>query len=334
MSAQQKRILITGANGFLGSKLVEHLVTDPSLIIRCLVRKDSKLTRLQHLLDKVELVEGDITQAKSLVPAFKDVWGVINLAGYRDFWSRSRKHFYQVNEQGCKNVFTAACQAGVSKAVQISTPLAYGIPQSLPFNEDSKSQDHPSDYGLSKYKGDQAAWQLHQQQQLPLCCLYLAAVIGAGDDKSTMEVERAVKGDMPALVGAGTTYTYLYIGDAIEAISKALLMSESVGQRYLVGKERATTREYFNLIGDIAKVKIPDINLPEGMMMPIAKSLEWSSRLTGIRPALPLDVVKITAAGSLLFDGDKAEQELGLSFTPLRTALVEAVTEIQQTLSA
>lgn len=325
----KKRILITGATGFIGSRLVAQLVEKPELIIRCLVRKQSDLSRIEHLRDKIELVEGDITQPKSLNKAFKDVWGVVNLAGYREFWSRSRKHFYQLNELGCKNVFDAAAKAGVEKAVQISTPLAYGIPAQLPFDEDSQAADHPSDYGRSKYLGDQAAWKIHRDQGLPLTCLYLAAVIGAGDDKSTMEVERAVKGDMPALIGAGTTYTYLYLGDAVEAISKALLMPQTVGERYLVGKERATTREYFNIIGELADVKIPDMNLPEGMLMPIAKSMEWSSRLTGIRPLLPLDVLKVTAAGSLLFDCSKAERELELNFTPLRDALAEAVAEIQ-----
>ncbi len=135
---------------------------------------------------------------------------------------------------------------------------------------------------------------------------------------------------MPALVGANTTYTYLYVKDAAEAIVRSLLLKESVGQQYLIGKERATTREYFNIIGSIANVKIPSINLPEKMLIPVAKVMEGVSKFSGIRPELPLDVIKTTAAGSLLFDVNRSEQELHMTYTPLPDALAEAVEYVRQ----
>ena len=135
---------------------------------------------------------------------------------------------------------------------------------------------------------------------------------------------------MPALVGADTTYTYVYLGDAVESIAQALMREETIGERYLVGTERATTREYFNLIGDLAGVSMPDLNIPESILKPIASVLELASRVTGVRPMLPLDVLKTTSAGSLLFDGSKAQKGLGINYTPLSTALAESVEEIQQ----
>ena len=155
-------------------------------------------------------------------------------------------------------------------------------------------------------------------------------MIGAGDDKATMEVRRAVEGNMPALVGADTTYTYLYLGDAVEAIAQAVMREETIGERYLVGAERATTREYFNLIGDLAGVSMPDLNIPESILKPIASVMELASRVTGVRPMLPLDVLKTTSAGSLLFDGSKAQKALKINYTPLSTALAESVEEIQK----
>ena len=155
-------------------------------------------------------------------------------------------------------------------------------------------------------------------------------MIGAGDDKATMEVRRAVEGNMPALVGADTTYTYLYLGDAVEAIAQAVMRKETIGERYLVGAERATTREYFNLIGDLAGVSMPDLNIPESILKPIASVMELASRVTGVRPMLPLDVLKTTSAGSLLFDGSKAQKALKINYTPLSTALAESVEEIQK----
>ena len=326
----KKILLVTGATGFVGSHFVERMLTETDYQIKCLVRDTKQLGRLTPYRNKIQWVTGDILDIESLATAFDDVWGVVNLAGYREFWSRKSNHYYAVNEQGAKNVFMAALEAGVEKAVQVSTPLAFGVPKIIPFNEGSPAGKHPSRYGHSKYLGDNAAWELHQQAGLPLSIVYLAAVIGAGDDKATMEVRRAVEGNMPALVGADTTYTYLYLGDAVEAIAQAVMREETIGERYLVGAERATTREYFNLIGDLAGVSMPDLNIPESILKPIASVMELASRVTGVRPMLPLDVLKTTSAGSLLFDGSKAQKALKINYTPLSTALAESVEEIQK----
>jgi hypothetical protein len=107
------------------------------------------------------------------------------------------------------------------------------------------------------------------------------------------------------------------------------LRTSNAGQRYLIGTERATTREYFNLIGELSGVAAPSLNIPEALLLPMARSMEWLSRRTGVRPLLPLDVLKTTAAGSLLFDGSRAVTELGMTYRSLEYALAEAIAEIQ-----
>jgi dihydroflavonol-4-reductase len=254
---------------------------------------------------------------------------VINLAGYRDFWSRSRDLYYALNTRGAENVFRAALAAGVEKAVQVSTPLAFGVPKETPFDEASEVGPHPSDYARSKYLGDEIGWQLHREQGLPLTVVHLAAVIGAGDPRPTMEIRRAVEGWLPALVGADKTYTYVHVDDATEAIVRALLHPATLGRRYLIGKERASTREYFELIGELADVRVPKLNLSESILIPVARVLEMLGTLTGRRSPIPVDILKTTAAGSLFFDGTRAERELGLRYKPLRVALGEAIAEIR-----
>jgi nucleoside-diphosphate-sugar epimerase len=331
MATTRKIVTVTGATGFVGRALVKRLTKEPGIDIRCLVRPGSDIAELRRLGREVGVVYGDIMQPETLLKAFEGSWGVVNVAGYREFWCRSRKHFYTLNEGGAKNVFRACLEAGVSRVVQVSTPLAYGVPEQIPFDEDTPAGRHPSDYARSKYLGDAAGWRMFEEAGLPLTIVYLAAVIGAGDDKSTMEVRRAVERKLPALVGADTTYTYLYVGDAAEAITRALLKADAIGRRYLVGDQRATTREYFELVGEIAEVPIPSWNVPETCLLPVARGMEWLSRKTGVRPVIPLDVIKTTAAGSLLFDSSRAARELGMSYTPLKTALQEAVAEIRST---
>jgi nucleoside-diphosphate-sugar epimerase len=165
---------------------------------------------------------------------------------------------------------------------------------------------------------------MHSERGLPLTVVHLAAVIGAGDPRPTMEVRRAVERRLPVLVGADTIYTYVHVEDAAEAIVRALLNPASLGRRYLIGTERASTREYFSLIGDLADVPVPKYNIPEAPLVPVAQLLERCKR-----PAMPVDILKTTAAGSLVFDGSRAKSELGMTYRSLRTALSEAIDEIR-----
>ncbi len=329
MATRNRIITVTGASGFVGRVLVERLLQEKAVHVRCLVRPNTNRAYLNALDGAISFVEGDITRPQTLAAAMEGAWGVVNLAGYREFWARRREQFYDINREGAQNVFRACLAAGVAKVVQVSTPLAYGVPDQLPFDEQSAPGKHPSDYARSKYLGDQAGWRLHEREGLPLTTVYLAAVIGAGDDKETMEVRRAVEKRLPALVGADTTYTYVYVRDAAEAIARALLQDDTVGRKYLIGDQRATTREYFNMIGELADVPIPTLNIPESWLLPAARVMSWISKRTGSRPVIPLDVIKTTAAGSLLFKPDRAINELQMCYTPLQQALAESVQEIR-----
>ena len=329
MAAKKRVVTVTGASGFVGRYLVERLLQEDGYEVRCLVRHGSDTTPLASLSAELTFVYGDITRAETLITAFEGSWGVVNLAGFREFWSQKREHFYEINERGARNVFAACLATGIEKVVQVSTPLAFGLPDEIPFTETTAVGPHASDYARSKYLGDQAGWQLHRRRNLPLTIVHLAAVIGAGDDSATMEVRRAVEGKLPALVGADTTFTYVYVRDAADAITRALLKEDAIGQSYLIGSQRATTRGYFNIIGELANVAVPSRNIPESWLFPMAKGMELVSRFTGKRPVLPVDVLKTTAAGSLLFDVSRSVDELGMTYTPLETALKESVDAIR-----
>ena len=331
MASSRQIVTVTGATGFVGRCFVARLVSEEKFRIRCLVRHTSDISQLRALDPDIRFHYGDITRKSTLSAAFEGAWGVVNIAGYREFWSQDKTHFYDINEQGATNVFEACLEAGVKKVVQVSTPLSYGVPDTIPFNEETLPGRHPSDYARSKYLGDQAGWAMHKGQGLPLTMVYLAAVIGAGDDKETMEVKRAVEGKLPALIGADTTYTYVYVKDAADAIARALIKKDAVGRGYLIGNQRATTRDYFNIIGRIADVPVPNWNIREFLLWPLAVGMDIVARKTGKRPMMPLDVLKTTAAGSLLFDSSRGVNELGMSYTSLETALAESVAEIRET---
>jgi dihydroflavonol-4-reductase len=91
----------------------------------------------------------------------------------------------------------------------------------------------------------------------------------------------------------------------------------------------ALTGEYFGVISDLTGVPLPRFNVPDAVILRLARLLTATARWTGRRPPVPEDIIRTTLAGSLLFDGSKAERELGIRYTPLRSALAEAAAEVQ-----
>lgn len=328
-ASPKRRVLVAGASGFVGRAVLD-LLSEQAIQVRAMIRNEQDIAHWSALYPAVEWMAGDLNDADSLSRASENCWGLINLAGIREFWCADREDYYRINEHGARRLFQAALKQNVRKVVQVSTPLAFGMPEQSPFNESALAGPHASDYARSKFLGDQAGWELHAQEGLPLTVVHLAAVIGAGDDKATMEIERAVKGQLPALVGADTVYTFVYRYDAAQAIVSSLLSEKSTGKRYLIGNQRMSTRAYFNLIADIAGVKAPRINIPEQRLLPVARGMEAVSRITRRRPLIPADVLKTTIAGSLLFSAERSERELGLQYTPLVEALREAIDDIRE----
>ena len=132
-----------------------------------------------------------------------------------------------------------------------------------------------------------------------------------------------------ALVCADTIYTYLYVKDAIQVIKQELTNSDCIGKRYLIGNQCASTQDYFALIAQFAGQRPPALNLSEKWLMPLAKTAEKIARWSRKKPILPVDLLKTSAPGSLLFSSKKAEQNFNINYHSLAFTLEEAVKTIQ-----
>ncbi len=112
-------LLITGANGYIGSHLVQHL-SEQGIASRCLVRD---VHQAQSLLsaDKVELIQGDTTKPDTLVDAMRGVDTIIHAAFITADRKASSENFYnKTNVQGTENLVKAAQAAGVKRVIEIS----------------------------------------------------------------------------------------------------------------------------------------------------------------------------------------------------------------------
>jgi dihydroflavonol-4-reductase len=325
------KIFITGATGFIGKQVVELLLKTKHELF-CLVRKTNP-DKEELQKSGVHVIEGDVRDKASLLQGMKGCDIAINLANIYSWWEPDSSVYKSVNVDGTRNVMECALETKVSKVLHISSVVIYGNPSDIPFKEESTPGPvRKSKYARSKFEGDQIVWDLFKNKGLPVVFIYPAAVLGAGDSKSTGDyVSGLVKKTLPATVFVNSTLTWVYVKDVAEAIVRAMVKQGNIGEKYIVGKHQVTLGEINTLIKEISGVSLPLIKMPDFMTLSSAYMFTGISNLIKTKPlwGMAVDQMK-TMRDGFKADGSKAERELGISYTPIRYALEEVIATLRK----
>jgi len=174
---QGLRVLVTGADGFIGSHLVEALVRRGAHVRAfCLYNSQGSwgwLDRAPHeVQSKLEVRLGDIRDAKFVEAACESIDIVFHLAALIaiPYSYVAPESFIDTNIKGSMHVFEAAKKHGVRRVVHTSTSEVYGTPEHLPIKE-----THPlnaqSPYAATKVAADQLALAYHRSFGVPITVL-------------------------------------------------------------------------------------------------------------------------------------------------------------------
>ena len=170
-------ILVTGADGFIGSHLTEELVRQGHSV-RAFVYYNSFnswgwLDRCSpEVKGKFEVFSGDIRDPHGVREAMKDCEAVIHLAALIaiPFSYHSPDTYVDTNIKGTLNVLQAARELGVKRVIHTSTSEVYGTAQFVPITEGHPLQGQ-SPYSASKIAADQLAFSFYSSFDLPLVIL-------------------------------------------------------------------------------------------------------------------------------------------------------------------
>ncbi|WP_435582737.1 SDR family NAD(P)-dependent oxidoreductase [Amycolatopsis thermoflava] len=156
-----RRVLVTGADGFIGSHLVERLLHEGARVrALCVYNSNGSYGWLDdlpdHLADRVEIRLGDIRDVRSVREAMDDVEVVFHLAALIaiPYSYQAPASFVDTNIVGTLNVLEAARDMGGVRVVNTSTSEVYGTPESVPIRETHPLQGQ-SPYAASKIAADQ-----------------------------------------------------------------------------------------------------------------------------------------------------------------------------------
>ena len=254
--------LVTGANGFYGSKLCEALVKKGETVV-ALIRKSGDTTFLKPFLHKINIHYGDISNFDEILPAFKGVDTVFHVAALAYDWG-SWDLFYDTNVKGVENVMEASLRSKVNKVIHISSASVYGFIEGIEIAETSPLQPNsPFFYIASKAQGEQKAFSYHGKK-LAVTILRPGTIYGANDRTITLKLlPELQKKKIPLLGGGKRLLASLYIDNLIEATLLVANKKKSDGQIYNVAdKGKITWKEFFNHFCEELKCPKPTLSIP------------------------------------------------------------------------
>jgi NAD dependent epimerase/dehydratase len=262
-----KSILVTGADGFIGSHLTEALVLQ-GFKVRALTYYNSfnSWGWLDQCADSVkgqfEVFAGDIRDPYGVKKAMKDCDAVLHLAALIaiPFSYHSPDTYVETNIKGTLNVLQAARELGLSRVIHTSSSEVYGTAQFVPITEDHPLQGQ-SPYSASKIGADQLAYSFYSSFNLPVVTIRPFNTYGPRQSARAVIptiITQIANGKRSIKLGAlSPTRDFSYIKDTVAGFIAALKNENGIGEVINIGSNfEISIRETANLISECMGVSI------------------------------------------------------------------------------
>lgn len=248
MTWQGKRVLVTGAGGFIGSHLTERLV-ELGAKTRALVhyRGNGSWGWLDESLcsHDIEVVMGDVQDRDSVAAAMKGVEVVFHLAALIGipYSYEAPLSYLRTNIEGTLNVLEAARAGGAARVVQTSTSEVYGTAQRVPITEDHPLQAQ-SPYAASKIGADQLAGAFSRAFGLPVVILRPFNTFGPRQSARAVTptiITQCLTGTRVRLGHLRATRDLNFVGNIVDGFLRAGAAPEAPGRTIHLGSGRETS---------------------------------------------------------------------------------------------
>ena len=307
-----KAALVTGASGFLGSKLVAAL-SGRGVKVRALVRPTSDLRRLSGL--GAEIVRGDVCDSSSVRDAACGQQVVFHAAAKVPDWG-PRREFFRANADGTRKVVAACQDAGVERLVHVSSLTVLGLPrQGAAVDEQSPYDPSPRDaYTASKIEAEKIVREAHGQRGLQTVVVRPGAIWGAGDPSITPRIAALLRQGRAVYIGrASNSLALSHVENVTLGLRLAAEVPAAAGQVYhLTDGETVTAREVIDTLAAFLGTARPRWSVPYFALYLAAATMEGVARLLGRRSPPPFTRYGVRLmASDCHYDNRKAERELG-----------------------
>ncbi len=246
MPIESKKILITGANGFLGSHLCFYFASK-GYNVTGTVRFNVMVSNLKH--KNIKIIKTKYQD--DLDEAIKDADYIIHAAALLSSSFRSkREDFYKANVVLTEKLLEQAVKSKkLKKFIFISSVGIYGVTGKKCASEDRAVGNNLTDYEWSKYEAEKKCQEFHKQG-VPIIILRLSQLYGPGMKYGWPRIFKEISNKRFFLIGrAEGSIQPLYIDDAVRGIEAAIISKVNSGEIFnMAGREIIILHNLFNQI--------------------------------------------------------------------------------------
>ncbi len=322
------RYLVTGATGFLGGHLVDHLLSGGHAVVALCREEEPEIEGRG-----VFVARGDVLVRESVERAAEGCDGAFHCAGKVSRDPDDAEELYRLHVTGTRNVLEACKTRGVRRVVVASTSGTVAVSDD-PRHIATEADEAPVallsrwPYYRSKLYAERAALDANAEG-FAVISVNPTLLLGPGDSRgsSTEDVRLFLERRIPAVPGGGLSY--VDVRDA--AVAMTLAMEKGIpGSRYLVGACNLTLREFFARLARVSGVPAPWVPMP--LLPELARmGARWLDRaLVLVGEARGLDPVSVEMAQYFWYlDASLAEQELGWASRDPTATLADTVRDLR-----
>jgi NAD dependent epimerase/dehydratase len=305
MELKNKRVLVTGADGFIGSHLVEQLLNEGA-IVKAFVYYNSFNTwgwldtLAKEVLDRIEIFTGDVRDPNGIRTAMKGCDVVFHLAALIaiPYSYHSPDSYVDTNIKGTLNIVQAAKELNIEKVLVTSTSEVYGTALYVPIDEKHPKQGQ-SPYSATKIGADHIAESFYRSFDVPITIVRPFNTFGPRQSARAVipTIITQLLGGMEEIKLGSLTPTrdLLFVKDTTKGFIEIAKSEKLIGQEVNIATQSEIT------IGDLAQKIINQIN-------PTARIISDDIRL---RPEKS-EVERLFGSNSKIINNTNWKQEYSL----------------------
>lgn len=263
MKWNDKEVLVTGAGGFIGSHLVDDLLSrgaNVTAFVHYNARNDWGMLegRYNDKTPNLNVIAGDVTDSLFVKKAVSEKEYVFHLAALIGipYSYTAPESYVNTNVKGTLNVMQACLESGVDRVVQTSTSEVYGTAQYTPIDEKHPLQGQ-SPYSASKIGADKIAESYYYSFDLPVTIIRPFNTFGPRQSTRAVIptiITQALTSNKIRLGSLTPVRDLTYVADTVQGFIKLAESKKTAGKTINTGSGRSIT------IGDLADIIIKQIN--------------------------------------------------------------------------
>lgn len=304
-----KKVLITGATGFIGSHLVDRNLKDGNRV-RIFALPDDPRAK-EFAAKGIEVVYGDIRDGQAVDEAVKGVQIVFHLAAVVTDWA-PKALFEEVNIGGTRNVCEASLKHGIKRFVEVSTNDVFGLREDVVIDETFEYSYWGEPYADTKCDATKIVRE-YGKKGLPVSIVYPCWVYGPGDATFVPLLADAIKNGELIFWRKDVIVWPAYVENLMDLLMVLSEHPKAVGQGFLFHDGVSDTLQNFSSkIAESIGEKNPKLHIPYWTAYAAASIMEflWKLLRKKSRPLLTTYTVK-NLGSRLRFSIKKAEKVLG-----------------------